>query len=134
LQQGAPGRIHSGFLELGRQHLAQTLEAADLDGALTLELARQQFVLVAVVAGIGGLAALAQSVKRGNGEVEMAASDQIRHLAVKKSDEKRGDMSAVDVGIGHDDDLLVAQVGVAVMCPGSAAERLDQVSELLVGG
>src|SRR5690606_16345311 len=38
LQQGAPGRIHSGFLELGRQHLAQTLEAADLDGALTLEL------------------------------------------------------------------------------------------------
>ena len=35
-------------------------------------------------------------------------------------------MRAVDVGVGHDDDLLVAQVLVAIVRAGAAAERLDR--------
>ena len=41
-------------------------------------------------------------------------------------------MRAVDVGVGHDDDLLVAQILVAVVRAGAAAERLHQIGELLV--
>ena len=39
-------------------------------------------------------------------------------------------MGAVDVGVGHHDDLLVAQVVVAVALAGAAAERLHQVGKL----
>ena len=41
-------------------------------------------------------------------------------------------MRAVDVGIGHDDDAGVAQILIAVMQAGAAAERLDEIGELLV--
>ena len=41
-------------------------------------------------------------------------------------------MGAVDVGVGHDDDLLVAQILLAVMRAGAAAERLHQIGELRV--
>ena len=43
-------------------------------------------------------------------------------------------MGAVDVGVGHDDDAAVAQILVLVVDAGAAAERLDEVGELLVLG
>ena len=39
-------------------------------------------------------------------------------------------MRAVDVGVGHDDDLLVAQILFVVMRAGAAAERLDEIGKL----
>ena len=42
-------------------------------------------------------------------------------------------MGAVDIGVGHDDDAVVAQILVAVFRAGAAAQRLDQVGDLLVG-
>ena len=36
-----------------------------------------------------------------------------RPLAPEEGDEQRGDMGAVDIGVGHHDDLLVAQVVLA---------------------
>jgi hypothetical protein len=71
--------------------------------------AAQQLVLVGVVAGIGRLCPLRQPVERRHGEIEVAGFDQLRHLAEEEGDEQRGDMGAVDVGVGHDDDLVVAQ-------------------------
>ena len=41
-------------------------------------------------------------------------------------------MGAVDIGVGHDDDPLVAEVLVAVARAGAGAERLDEIGELLV--
>src|SRR5580700_8106434 len=43
-------------------------------------------------------------------------------------------MGAVDVGVGHDDDAAVAQILILVVDAGAAAERLDEVGELLVLG
>ena len=43
-------------------------------------------------------------------------------------------MRAVHVGIGHHDHFLVAQILVAIMCAGTAAERLHEIGELLVLG
>ena len=43
-------------------------------------------------------------------------------------------MRAVDVGIGHDDDAAIAQVFIAIMHTGAAAERLNEIGELLVLG
>ena len=54
------GRIHGGFLELRRHHLAEAFEAADLDLGVGVELALEQRILVGVVAGVDRLAAVGQ--------------------------------------------------------------------------
>jgi hypothetical protein len=38
------------------------------------------------------------------------ALDQLRHLPEEEGQQQRADMGAVHVGIGHDDDLVVAQL------------------------
>ena len=43
-------------------------------------------------------------------------------------------MRAVDVGVGHDDDAGIAQILLAILRAGAAADRLHQVGELRVGG
>ena len=45
-----------------------------------MEFLLQQLVLVLVVAGIEGLAAVAEPVERRHREIEMAVFDQLRHL------------------------------------------------------
>ena len=62
----------------------------------------------------------------------MAVLDQLRHLAIEERHQQRGDVRAVDIGVGHDDDALVAQLVVVVVSAGAAAQRLDQVLHFLV--
>jgi hypothetical protein len=46
----------------------------------------------------------------------MAALDQLRHLPEEEGQQQGADMGAVHVGVGHDDDLVVAQlVGVELV-------------------
>ena len=59
-------------------------------------------------------------------------ADQLRHLAIEEGEQQRGDMGAVHVGVGHDDDALIAQIVVAVFGAGAAAQRLHQVGQFLV--
>ena len=62
----------------------------------------------------------------------MAALDQRPHLAEEEGQQQRADMRAVDVGVGHDDDLVVAQlVEVEVVAADAGAERGDQRADLL---
>ena len=46
--------------------------------------------------------------QRRLGHVDVAAFDQIVHLAVEERQQQRADVRAVDVGVGHDDDFAVA--------------------------
>ena len=84
------------------------------------------------VAGVEDLAAMAQPIERRHCEIEVTLVDQLRHLPVEEGDEQRGDVGAVDVGVGHDHHPAVAQILVAVVRAGAAAERLHEVGELLV--
>ena len=64
--------------------------------------------------------------------IEMAALDDRPHLAEEERQQQRADMRAVDVGVGHDDDLVIAQlVEVEVVAPDAGAERGDQRADLL---
>src|SRR5690606_1060973 len=131
-QMRALAARHRGFLELRRHHLAQPLEPADLDLALARELLFQKLVLVGVIAGIKCLATLSYLVERRHGHIEMPAANKLRQLPIEEGDEKRGDMRAVHIGVGHDDDLVVAQIFFAVVVPGAHAQRKDQITDLLV--
>lgn len=47
-------------------------------------------------------------VKRWLGDVEVAALHQFRHVTAKEGEQQGADVAAIHVGVGHDDDLVVA--------------------------
>ncbi len=49
-------------------------------------------------------------VERRLGDVDVAALDQLGHLAVEEGEQQGADVRAVHVGIGHDDDAVVAKL------------------------
>ena len=85
---------------------------------------------VRVVAGINRRAARRQAVERWQGQEQVAAGDQARHLAEEERHQQAGDVGAVDVGIGHDHDALIAQAVDVEALAATAAQRLGK---LLVG-
>ena len=115
-------QVGAGALLAGRELEHGVLEAGGdqivLQRALVLEI-------------LLGLAAR-DFVERRLRDVEMAAVDQLAHLPVEERQQQRADMGAVDVGVGHDDDLVVAQlVGVELVVADAGAERGDQRADLL---
>src|SRR3546814_15845973 len=50
-------------------------------------------------------------VERRLGDVEMAAFDDFGHLAIEEGEQKRADMRAVDVGVGHNHSSEERRVG-----------------------
>ena len=49
-------------------------------------------------------------VERRLRDVDMAHFDEFMHLPVEERQQQRADVRAVDVGVGHDDDLVVAKL------------------------
>ena len=73
-----------------------------------------------------GLAAL-DPVERRLSDIEIAGVDQLAHLAVEEGQQQGADMGAVHVGVGHDDDLVIARLrDVEVLASDAGAERGDQ--------
>ncbi len=85
-----------------------------------------------VMLQIAQLFALLHFVERGLCDVEVALVDQLRHLAIEERQQQRADVRTVDVGVGHDDDVVVAElVDVEVLAAFDAAtERRDQRADL----
>jgi hypothetical protein len=80
---------------------------------------------------LAGLAAR-HLVERRLGDVEVPALDQLRHLPEEEGQQQGADMGAVHVSIGHDDDLVVAQlVGVELILADTGAKRRDQRADFL---
>ncbi len=126
-------RVHRGLLELRGKHFAEALEAPDVDLAATVEGGGHQLVLVQVVARVERLAALRQPIERRHGEIEVPLVDELRHLAgrrkssaARRCGRRRRRRRVIMMT------LLVAQVLIAVVRAGAAAERLDEVGKLLV--
>ena len=71
-------------------------------------MALEQFVTVGVVACVGADRPLGQAIERRRRQIEPAVGDQGRHFPVEIGHQQGGDMGAVDIGVGHDDDPLVA--------------------------
>ena len=52
----------------------------------------------------------AAAVEGRHSDVEIAILDNLRHIAIEKRHNERRNMLSVDVGIGHNDYLMVAQL------------------------
>jgi hypothetical protein len=62
----------------------------------------------------------------------MPASNEIGHLLEEEGHEQSRDMGAVHVGVGHDDDPVVAQRLRIEAVARAAAQCLDKVSNFLI--
>ncbi len=99
-----------------------------LGGALDHDLHK-----LAVVLDVLLESALLDLVERRLGDVDVVALDQFRHMAEEEGEQQRANVRAVDVGIGHEDDLAVANLGrVEVVFADAAAERGDHGADFFV--
>ena len=70
-------------------------------------------------------------VERRLRDVDVAALHQHRHLPVEEGQQQGADVRAVHVGVGHDDDAVVAQlVGVEVFSADARAQAVISVTML----
>ena len=87
-----------------------------------------------LIAQIQLLLAALDLVERRLGDVEVAALHDLRHLAEEKGQQQGQDVGAVHVGIGHDDDAVVAELGdIEVVLADAGAQGRDQGADLLGG-
>ena len=68
------------------------------------------FVERGIVLQIDFGAAAGDLVERRLGDEEVPVLDQLRHLPVEEGQQQGADVGAVDVGVGHDHDLVIAQL------------------------
>ena len=76
---------------------------------------------------------VAHAKQRRLGNIHMPRGHELVHLPVEKRQQQRANVRAVNVGVGHDNDLVIpafAQIGL-VANPG--ANRRDDAAHLLVG-
>ena len=97
-----------------------------------LPLVGEQDVLeLRVLLDVALLAALLELVERRLGDVDVAGLDQLLHLAVQQRQHERADVRAVDVGVRHQDHLVVARVLDVELVAHAGADRGDQRLDLL---
>ena len=80
---------------------------------------------------IDPVCALGQPEQRRAGEVQMPGIDHRAHLGKEERHQQRRDMRAVNIRIGHDDDLVVAQIVDVEPAAEANAKRLtSQIGNL----
>ena len=114
-------------LQRSLERIAENLAAVgELDDARLHGPPDQEAFELALVLDVGFRAAALGAEERRLRDVDVAAIDQLRHLAVEERQQQRADVRAVHVGVGHDDDAVVPElVDVEVLGADAAAERGD---------
>ena len=91
----------------------------------------QEGLALAVVFEIAARVALLGVVERRLGDEEVSPLDDLGHVAEEEGEQKRADVAAVDVGVGHDDDLVISQLfEIELVGADPRAERGDQRADL----
>src|SRR5690606_15463244 len=65
--------------------------------------------------------------------IDVAAFDEFRHLTVEQRQQQRANVCAVDVGVGHDDDAVVAQLVDVEIGADAGTQCGDQGGDLFAG-
>ncbi len=91
------------------------------------------FTELAIVLDVLLELALLDAVERRLRDEDVSALDQLRHMTEKEGKQKRTDVRTVHVGVGHEDQLAVTQLGgIEVVLADAGAERGDHGADLFV--
>ena len=111
LLQHAVFRIHGGFPQLFRVHFTQTFVALGVYCVFrTAAVSVDELLALLVCPAILFRLAFGAKVKGRSGDVQATLLDNLREVAEEKRHNQRVNVRTIDVGIGHDDNLLVAQL------------------------
>ncbi|EAQ28787.1 hypothetical protein NAP1_14348 [Erythrobacter sp. NAP1] len=77
--------------------------------------------------------ALCDLEQRWLGNEKVPGLHDLRHLAMEEGEQQRANVSAVDVSVGHDHDLVIAQLFEVEFVANAGAHRLDQRADLAAG-
>src|SRR6201998_2080981 len=88
---------------------------------------------LAIVADVTfGLAAL-HAIERRLSDLDMAALDELLHMAEKEREKQSADVRAVDVGVGHQNDFVIAEfAGVEIVLADAGTQRGDDGADFFV--
>ena len=102
-------RIHSCLPKLLCIHLSKTFVTLDLIVAVTTNFCKNlvQFVIAVCVPY---LLVLLQLIQRRLCKIYISLFDQIRHETIQECQKKCTDVRSIDIGIGHDNDLVISQL------------------------
>lgn len=73
------------------------------------------------------------TMQRRHCGIHMTVFDKRPHVPVEQRQQQDADVRAVDIGIGHHDDLVVSGLFDVEACAGSCADHLDDGCAFLVG-
>ena len=126
--------VHCGLPELVGGPSRRGLEAGDVYLRVGIAGAHFGAHLVALRVRVGDAALLAarELVERRDGGVDVAVLHQRAHIAEEEGQQQRSYMAAVDVGIGHYYDLVVAELRDVEVVAESRAEGGYDGVELVV--
>jgi hypothetical protein len=115
-------------------HLAQALEAADVDLHIGIAPAHLGGDGVPLLFGEGQAGGLAPGeLEQGrHGGVHIALFNKGPHEAEEEGEQQGADVGTVHVGIGHDDDLVIAQLVQVEVVPDARAQSGDDRGQLIV--
>ena len=106
---------------------------SNLDTGVVETQLRQAAVERVVIDDVLGFLALAELVEWGLGNVDHTGVDQWAHVAEEERQQQRANVRAVDVGVGHENDLAVAQLRkIEFLGADAGAEGLDDLEDFLV--
>src|SRR3989344_884153 len=72
------------------------------------------------------------AVERRLGDVEVSGGDELEEVAVEEGEQQGADVRAVHVGVGHDDDAVVAQGGDVELLTDVGSHGDDEIPEFVV--
>ena len=124
-------RVHSGFPQLVRVHLAKTLVALQMGVSGAVQLL-DHAIFFSVAIGVLDLSAILDAVQWWLGNVQATVVYESLHPAEEESKDQCPDMRTIDIGVGHDDDLLVADFIYVELVAFASAHRRHQGPDLLV--
>ena len=73
-------------------------------------LVEERLALLLCVAIFLGLVLIGTEIEGRSGDIEVALLDNLRHEAIEEGHDERVDVGTIDIGVGHDDNLIVAEL------------------------
>ena len=116
-----------------RQFTAFEFLSVDLNREIFRCLLQQKARHLAFIFDVLLVFALLDLEERGLRDIDAALIDQLIHLAIEERQQKRPNMRSIDIGIGHDDDFVIAQLGyIEILLTDTGTECCDHRHDFLV--
>ena len=102
--------IHSRFPQLLGVHFTQTFVTLCVDCVFrTAAICIDKFLALCVRPAILFYFTFLAKIEWGSSDVQVAVLDNLRHIAEEERHNQRVDVRTIDIGIGHDDNLVITQ-------------------------